>query len=109
MNAQHTTHAAGRWHELTLAEQMGNIGSEISRASQWREKNPVLFQGAVERAFELLGLTIQDSRWRGRLKEIARAREIFCDAISGGKEYGSTLDGLDTYFFAFALAVRRGR
>ncbi|MDQ1428945.1 MAG: hypothetical protein QOK39_2421, partial [Acidimicrobiaceae bacterium] len=28
----HTGLAAGRWHTLTIAEQMGNIGSEVSRA-----------------------------------------------------------------------------
>lgn len=109
MNAVHQTLAAGRWNEFSLAEQLGNIGSEISRASRWHGKNQALFQGAQERAFELLDLTIQDRRWQGRLKELTRAREVFSDAISGGEAYGSTLDDLDRYFLAFALAARRGR
>jgi len=36
----HRDLAAGRWKELGLSEQMGNIGSEVHRALKWREKNP---------------------------------------------------------------------
>ena len=36
---QHRDLAAGRWWELSLAEQLGNIGSEISRASRWTGRN----------------------------------------------------------------------
>ncbi|MGL4485321.1 MAG: hypothetical protein ACRCUS_10245 [Anaerovoracaceae bacterium] len=28
---------AARWTSLSLAEQMGNIGSEVSRANRWLE------------------------------------------------------------------------
>jgi hypothetical protein len=31
---QHTDSVRGRWQRLTLAEQFGNIGSEISRAAR---------------------------------------------------------------------------
>lgn len=65
--------------------------------------------GAFERALELLDLTLADSRWRGRRKEIARARELLCDAAGGGREYGTTLEDLDRYFLAFAVVARRGR
>ena len=54
-------------------------------------------------------LTLADARWRGRLKEIARARELLCDAASGGREYGATLDELDRYFLEFALLARNRR
>ena len=66
-------------------------------------------QAAFERALELLDLTLADPRWRGRRREIARAREMLCDAALGGREYGSTLEGLDRYFLAFAVLARRGR
>lgn len=71
-----------RWQELSLLEQLGNIGSEVSRALKWEGKDEKTFNGAVDRALELFDLTLQDARWRGaRLREIARAREVFCDAI----------------------------
>ena len=103
----HKNLAAGRWFELSLMEQLGNIGSEVSRARNAQGKDAARFQSAANRALELFDLTLGDSRWRGRLWEIGRAREVFFDAISGGKEYGSSLSNLDRYFTCFALLARR--
>lgn len=104
---QHAGLAAGRWQSFSLAQQLGNVGSEVSRARRWQGKDEKLFDGAMIRALELLDLTLSDSRWKHRLKEIARARELLCDAWFGGKEYASDLEGLDRYFFNFALIARR--
>jgi hypothetical protein len=82
---------------------MGNIGSEVDRALKWQDKDQTKFQNAFERALELLDLTIQDTRWANRLREITRAREILCDAFTGGKTYQSTLEDINKYFFSFAL------
>ena len=108
MNFIHEELAAGRWFELTLAEQLGNIGSEVSRTSKWKDKDEKLFWGAVYRALELFDLTLSDPRWRGRRREIARAREVFCDAVYGGKLYGSSFPDLIRYFNQFAFAARLG-
>lgn len=101
--------ADGRWRCLTFAEQMGNVGSEVSRALRWQGRDQALFESAMDRALELLHLTIEDPRWRSRLKELVRAREFLCDALFGGKEYGSSLADLDRYFFQFALSARAQR
>ncbi len=103
----HKELASGRWQSFSLAEQLGNIGSEVSRASRSRGKDEKLFWGAVERALELFDLTLADPRWRGRLREIARAREVFCDAVYGGKLYQSSFPDLVRYFDLFAFAARR--
>lgn len=95
-----------RWSKLSLMEQLGNIGSEVSRASHWQGKDEKNFQNAVWRALELFDLTLEDSRWCGRRWEIARAREIFGDAIYGGKLYQTTFVDLMRYFDQFAYAVR---
>ena len=76
---------------------------------RWRGSDERLMSGAFDRALELLDLTLADPRWRDRLREIARARELLCDAAAGGSEYGTTLEDLDRYFLAFAMAARRGR
>jgi len=99
--------AKGRWFTFSLAEQLANIGSEVGRAAQWQGKSKEHFEKAVERALELFDLTLADTRWHGRLREIARAREVFCDAVFGGQQYKSTLADLDTYFLPFAFAARR--
>ncbi len=76
---------------------------------RWRDRDERLTTDAFERALELLDLTLADPRWLGRLREIARARELLCDAALGGGEYGTTVEDLDRYFLAFAVAARSGR
>jgi hypothetical protein len=102
----HKQLAAGEWQKISLKKQLGNIGSEVSRASKWQGEDEKIFWGAVERALELFDLTIDDPRWRGRRYEIARAREVFCDALYGGKLYNSNFEDLIRYFDRFALAAR---
>lgn len=105
---QHQTLAEGRWFNFSLAEQLGNIGSEVNRAIRARN-DAKRFDGAIVRALELFDLTLSDPRWRKRLKEIARAREIFCDTAYGASEYNTTLEDLNNYFLYFALAARSKR
>jgi len=104
----HKTLAAGRWQTFSLAEQLGNIGSEVSRALNWRAKqdNEKSFN-ALARGLELFDLTLSDPRWKGRRKELARSREVMCDFLVGDNQYGSTPKTLLAYFDAFAIAVRR--
>jgi len=109
--ALHADLAAGRWHTLTLSEQLGNVGSDVGRGIRAKARHDdVRLQGALERALELLDLTLTDDRWQGpRRQEIARAREVVCDFLVGDNDYASTAESLDTYFLAFALAARRDR
>jgi len=107
MEPKHKNLSAGGWFKLTLAEQLGNIGSEVSRAANWQGKDEKLFWGAVERALELFDLTLDDPRWNGRHGEVARAREVFVDAVYGGQGYKTSIRELVGYFDTFALAVRK--
>src|SRR3989344_6270088 len=102
---KHKKLADGRWQKFTLQEQMGNIGSEVYRAARFQNKDEKLFKIAVEKALELFDLTLADPRLRGRLREIGRAREVFCDAFCGGELYGSTFKSLMPYFDQFAFAA----
>ena len=95
-----------RWHTLTIAEQLGNIGSEVGRAAKWQGKDKNSFWGAVSRALELFDLTQSDRRWHRRRSELDRAREVFADAVLGGREYKSNLKDLEKYFMLFALAAQ---
>lgn len=106
---RHQELAAGRWREFSLAEQLGNIGSEVSRAARWEKKDEKLFWGAVARALELFDLTLSDPRWSGRRREIGRAREVFCDAVYGGNLYKSSFPELVRYFDQFVFAARKKR
>lgn len=103
----HKELAAGKWFELSLAGQLANIGSEVSRARNWQGRDEKLFWGAVERALELFDLTLRDIRWRGRLGEIGRVKEVFCDTVLGGKDYKTSFEELNRYFNCFLFAFRR--
>ncbi len=90
---------------MTLAEQMGNIGSEYGRAWSWKEKNqPERFQKAFERMLDLLDMTLSDPRWKNhRLLELARVREEACGL--GDSSMGSS--DLRKYFAQFAALARK--
>lgn len=110
MKPQHREMAKGRWWELTLAEQLGHIGSEVSRTLRWRSRDDTLATGAIHRALELFDLTLADPRHRrsvARLREIARAREVFLDFVVGPNGYASTAESLQRYFDVYAVAARR--
>ena len=107
---QHRDVARAGWWDLSLAEQFGNIGSEIGRAIRWSTKNPETAQAALYRGLELFDLMLDDPRHRrsvARLREIARAREVVVDFLAGVNEYNSTGPSLQKYFDQFALAARR--
>lgn len=77
---QHKELAAGRWAEMTLAEQMLNIGSEVSRANRWKAKgNMEQCHRAADRALELLSLTIDAQRGKHDLGEFCRLYEVMAD------------------------------
>ena len=108
----HRDLAAGRWETMTIAEQMGNVGSEVGRALKWKDRNPEIARNAVNRALDLMDLTLADPRYRAsvaRLREIARTREALVDFLIGSNEYGSTAASLQRYFNAFAMAAARAR
>ncbi|KKW31488.1 MAG: hypothetical protein UY76_C0057G0005 [Candidatus Uhrbacteria bacterium GW2011_GWA2_52_8d] len=108
MSSQHSSLAAGRWQQFTLAEQLGHVGSEVSRTRK-AFGDEQRYWSAATRAFELLDLTIEDSRWQPRLRELLRVREVLADAVLGGSEYKSSLEDVDKYFLSFARAAQAGR
>jgi len=87
---------------------MGNIGSEVGRTISWRVKgNAEYAEKAFVRSLELLDLTLADERWRGpKRKEIARARESWCESMGEQKSTAEADAGWSRYFGAFAIMAR---
>lgn len=108
MTTLHSGLAAGGWKELTLIQQMANVGSEVGRAIRsWESGNTKRFEGALGRALELFDLTARDERWRGsRLREILRAREEFCRLFFDEDVAPDSASGLNRYFLHFATLAR---
>jgi hypothetical protein len=97
---------SGKWAQMSLMEQLANVGSEVSRTSKWKKKeNEIYAQNSFERALELLDLTILHSPRFPATKELCRAREEICKHFyeSDADEF----EKLNRYFLPFALAVRK--
>jgi len=93
-----------RWGKMSLAEQMGNIGAEVFRMVNCKksgDKNSE--KNCFVKALELIDLTISDKRWKGRLFEICRLREVVCDLFLGNNTYRVSPKFLKDYFLFFAL------
>jgi len=106
----HVGLADGRWQQLTLVEQLANIGSEYGRAARARAaENVPRLEAALDRCLELFDLSLADDRWRGRRRELARAREVVCRVLLGTGDRRSEALSLDRYFLAFAVAAPRRR
>jgi len=100
--------AVERWHKFSLAEQMGNIGSEISRAYSFEKKQDLAQRTkSLERTLEMIDSTIADERYVRRLKEVCRLREIVADLYGQSGIYQVTLVDLLDYLMPFALLARK--
>ena len=106
MTFQHKNLASGRWKEFSFFQQMANIGSEVERAINWKNKDQKYSQLAFERALELIDLTIADDKNGKRLRELCRVREALIDYLSGKNEYLSSDKNWKNYFYGFAFAGR---
>lgn len=110
MTVQHQQLADGRWAQFSLMEQLAHVGSEVDRAAHWKQKRDTASsQKSIDRALELIDLTLEDQRWTKRRKEIARAREVLCDHFYGDNQYQSSTESLQRYFFSFAMAAAKNR
>lgn len=108
MSYQHKDLALGRWNNMPFLEQMANIGSEVERALNWQAKhNNAYSQKAVERALELIDLSLDNITSPSRLKELTRVREAIVDFFIGSNQFKSTNSSWKSYFLPFAYAARR--
>ena len=102
MSFQHKNLAAGRWKQFNLMEQMANIGSEVIRTINWKNKNNKNYSKlSFYRALELTDLTIADPKNKERLKEITRMREVLVDYFFSDNLYQSSDKLWQNYFLAF--------
>lgn len=108
MSVQHKDLDRGRWGQMPLCEQMANIGSEVSRALNWRKKgNKDLAEKASSRALELIDLSLNSIKTFPRIKEIARLREAVVDYFYGINQFRSSESSWRKYFDHFNYALRK--
>ena len=96
------------WITRPITYQMGNIGSEVSRALKWTKKgNRARADKAIDRALELFDFTIEaNAKNHARLTEILKAREEFCDYFFGGNCQQTDPARVQKYYDGFVMMER---
>lgn len=106
-NIQHRKQANGEWYKKPFLEQMANIGSEVYRAINWRNKgNEEYAQLAFERSLELFDLSKNSTLTFPQYKELLRMREIWVDFFKYDNQYNSTGESINRYFMYITIASK---
>lgn len=109
INSHHSSEFLNRWRTLSLPQQLGNVGSELSRMQIWYTKDIKIATNAFERFLELLDATIASQTEECRLRELTRVRELVV-----GSWYAKFSDPLlneqmNKYFMQFAILANKTR
>ncbi|MCK4782014.1 hypothetical protein KAS79_03800 [Candidatus Parcubacteria bacterium] len=79
-NKFHKNLGSQKWQNFSKEEQILNIAAEFSRTKSWLVKNNEQeILNCLNRAFELIDLTINDQRWQKGLKELLRFRDVLAE------------------------------
>lgn len=100
-----------RWAQLSIYEQMGNIGAEVGRAvNATRAGKDKRAQGAIDRAVDLIDATVEVlvAQRSPRVKEVLRARDEFLRLFFDGT-FEEDADNIVRYFNLFAIVARSQR
>lgn len=97
-----------RWEKFSFEEQMGHIGSEYGRAESLNKKgDQENYKVSLERAIELIELTINDKRWETRLYEILKLKDVLVDLYEETRKYNVSAQYLENYFLSLALLIKK--
>ncbi len=106
-NIQHSKQAEGEWQEKPFLEQMANIGSEVYRAINWRNKNNKEYADiAFIRSLELFDLSKGSKLTPSQYRELTRMREIWVDYFKYENQYNSTDEDINKYFMYLTIAFK---
>ena len=99
------------WSQLSIYDQMGNIGSEVGRAIKaQRNGKPERVEGAIDRALDLFDATTDQlvAEKSPRLKEVLRARNEFLRLFYDGT-FDDEATSIERYFTLYAIAANKQR
>ncbi len=100
-----------RWLNMSIFEQMGNIGSEVGRSiNAWNSGNNERFNGALIRALDLFDATTEALivKKSPRVREVLIAREQFLNLFFGNAPVDDDKK-IEKYFTQYAVAARLHR
>ncbi len=107
LGIQHKNQLQGDWYKKPFLVQMANIGSEVYRAMNWRDKgNEEYAEMAFKRSLELFDLSKKSKLTYPQYKELLRMREIWVDYFKYDNGYNSTQEWINKYFMYTTIASR---
>ena len=89
----------GRWFDLSLPEQMVNIGNEVKRAVRFDEDNQKK-RAFIRKALEYIELTMDDPKNKTVITEIKIGKEILEDYM-GDHVLNCTKEQIRDYYLNF--------
>ncbi|MCB9790493.1 hypothetical protein H6764_00525 [Candidatus Nomurabacteria bacterium] len=107
---QHSSQLKTVWNKKPFLEQMANIGSEVHRAINWKERGNLEYaQAAFVRSLELFDISKDSPLTRGQFKELCRTRELWVDFFAYENLYSSNSLFFKKYFDLLTIAFRNKR
>ena len=108
VNYIHSGEVRQNWRNHPITYQMGNIGSEVSRALKWtKQGNQSRADKAIDRALELFDFTIEANiQNHARLTEILKARDEFCDYFFNHNSYSTDPLKMQRYYDGFVIMAQ---
>lgn len=87
---------------MTIQEQISNIGSEVLRADQWKQRgNRKRMRSYYDVAISFLCLSIRDPKNAAGRNELNLCIDELADCFIGENKWGTTTETLKKYYNAF--------
>ena len=94
-----------RWNKMCISEQILNIGGEVQRALDRKNRNErELSEKYLAKAIDWIELTKQDPKNRGRIEEMSIVEDELKDYF-GNNNYKNDDDSLMSYWNSFYTAI----
>lgn len=91
-----------KWFAMPIEMQISNIGSEINRAINWKNKgNDKRKEGFCLKAIDYLSLSIEDPKNSHRIRELLFCIRELQDYFIGTNYYNTNDEMLRKYYDAF--------
>ena len=80
-----------RWRKLDFADRLRAVASEVKRAEIWEDKEPELYQSAIERGLELIELSLNNPTRQEEIYPMLVLKEKLAEFYTGRKTGISSL------------------
>lgn len=101
----HKNLALGKWQKMPFYQKIGNIASEVKRASNcYGNGDKKNMQLSLERAMELIDLSVLGKIKLENLKELLRLREVLADYYNDKHGYKNDWEQINRYLLTLFLA-----